>query len=79
MGISVTTGVSDVRAAPRPYKVLRRQVEPELICSGPSWILARVRSRLLDRPQNGPSGSPVFACGGKTEPPSSHPLADLGR
>jgi ABC-type uncharacterized transport system substrate-binding protein len=45
MGISVTTGVSDVRAAPRPYKVLRRQVEPELICSGPSWILARVRSR----------------------------------
>src|SRR5262249_16359643 len=29
---------------------------------------------------NGPSGSPVFACAGKTDPPSSsHPLADLGR
>src|SRR6516165_10883812 len=28
---------------------------------------------------NGPNGSPVFACAGKTDPPSSsHPLADLG-
>src|SRR5260370_17298373 len=28
---------------------------------------------------NGPFGSPVFACAGKTEPPSSsHPLAALG-
>src|ERR1700676_2799191 len=28
---------------------------------------------------NGPFGSPVFACAGKTDPPSSsHPLADLG-
>src|SRR5437764_13417809 len=28
----------------------------------------------------GPFGSPVFACAGKTDPPSSsHPLADLGR
>src|SRR5438309_11893383 len=27
---------------------------------------------------NGPFGSPVFACAGKTDPPlSSHPLADL--
>src|ERR1700737_3834401 len=27
----------------------------------------------------GPNGSPVFACAGKTDPPSSsHPLADLG-
>ena len=27
----------------------------------------------------GPCGSPVFACAGKTDPPSSsHPLADLG-
>jgi len=27
----------------------------------------------------GPFGSPVFACAGKTDPPSSsHPLADLG-
>src|SRR5260370_32282699 len=28
---------------------------------------------------NGPFGSPVFACAGKTDSPSSsHPLADLG-
>ena len=28
---------------------------------------------------NGPFGSPLFACAGKTDPPSSsHPLADLG-
>jgi len=28
---------------------------------------------------NGPFGSPVFACAGKTDPPSLfHPLADLG-
>src|SRR3989440_6038503 len=28
---------------------------------------------------NGPFGSPVFACAGKTDPPSlSHSLADLG-
>src|SRR3979409_504190 len=28
---------------------------------------------------NGPFGSPVFACAGKTDPPlSSHPLAALG-
>src|SRR5947208_898709 len=28
---------------------------------------------------NGPFGSPVFACAGKTDPPSSsYPLADLG-
>ncbi len=28
---------------------------------------------------NGPSGSPVFACAGKTDPPSLlNPLADLG-
>src|ERR1700732_3815684 len=28
---------------------------------------------------NGPFGSPVFACAGKTDAPSSsHPLADLG-
>src|SRR5215475_11037680 len=31
------------------------------------------------RASNGPFGSPVFACAGKTDPPSSsHPLADLG-
>src|SRR3979490_1947896 len=34
---------------------------------------------LADRPQVGPFGSPVFACAGKTDPPSLLiPLADLG-
>src|SRR6202048_5296708 len=34
---------------------------------------------LADRPQVGPFGSPVFACSGKTDPPSLLiPLADLG-
>jgi hypothetical protein len=34
---------------------------------------------LGDRPQPGPFGSPVLACAGKTDPPSSsHPLANLG-
>jgi len=41
----------------------------ELVCSGPSWISARVRSRQRTG-LNGPFGSPVFACAGKTDPPS---------
>src|SRR6266478_6116139 len=41
-------------------------------------ISARAFS-LADRPQVGPFGSPVFACAGKTDPPSLLiPLADLG-
>src|SRR6266446_6308919 len=50
-----------------------------LLCSGPSWISARVRSHYRIG-LNGPCGSPVFACAGKTDPPSRFsPLADLGR
>jgi hypothetical protein len=50
-----------------------------LLCPGPSWISARLRSRYRTG-LNGPFGSPVFACAGKTDPPSRfHPLADLGR
>src|SRR5262249_42458638 len=50
-----------------------------LLCSGPSWISARVRSHYR-KGLNGPFGSPVFTCAGKTDPPSRfHPLADLGR
>src|SRR5467141_1094633 len=41
----------------------------ELFCSGPSWISARVRSHCRTD-LNGPVGSPVFACAGKTDPPS---------
>jgi len=41
----------------------------ELFCSGPSWISARVRSDCRTD-LNGPVGSPVFACAGKTDPPS---------
>src|SRR5258707_13048090 len=34
---------------------------------------------LADRPQVGPFGSPVFACAGKTDPPSLlTPILDLG-
>ena len=36
--------------------------------SRPSWISARVRSRYRTG-LNGPFGSPVFACAGKTDPP----------
>src|SRR5262245_596221 len=41
----------------------------ELVCSRPSWISARVRSHYRTG-LNGPFGSPVFACAGKTDPPS---------
>ena len=48
------------------------------MCSGPSWISARMRSHYRTG-LNGPFGSPGFACAGKTDPPSSsHPLADSG-
>src|ERR1700730_14083349 len=40
-----------------------------LLCSGPLWISARVRSHCRTD-LNGPVGSPVFACAGKTDPPS---------
>ena len=40
-----------------------------LLCSGPSWISARVRSHYRIG-LNGPFGSPVFARAGKTDPPS---------
>src|SRR5262249_48555400 len=40
-----------------------------LLCSGPSWVSARVRSHYR-KGLKGPFGSPVFACTGKTDPPS---------
>jgi hypothetical protein len=39
------------------------------LCSGPSWISARMRSHYRIG-LNGSFGSPVFACAGKTDPPS---------
>jgi hypothetical protein len=39
------------------------------LCSGPLWISARMRSHYRTG-LNGPFGSPVFACAGKTDPPS---------
>src|SRR6476661_3502397 len=69
MGISVTTGVSDVRAAPRPYKVLHRQVEPELICFGPSWILVRVRSRYWRNLKTGRLGHQCSHAAGRSNLP----------
>src|SRR6266581_4139832 len=39
----------------------------------------RAFERISGQASNGPFGSPVFACVGKTDPPSStQPLADLG-
>src|SRR5882724_1980178 len=39
------------------------------LCAGPSWISARMRSHYRTG-LIGPFGSPVFACAGKTDPPS---------
>jgi hypothetical protein len=36
-----------------------------LLCSGPSWVSARVRSHYR-KGLNGPSGSPVLACAGNS-------------
>src|SRR5216683_5205152 len=39
----------------------------------------RARDLISGQASTGPFGSPVFACAGKTDPPSSsHPLADSG-
>jgi hypothetical protein len=40
------------------------------VCSGPSWISARVRPHYRTGLDWVPFGSPVFACAGKTDPPS---------
>jgi hypothetical protein len=40
----------------------------EPLCSRPSWISARLRSHYRTG-LDGPFGSPVFACAGKTDPP----------
>jgi hypothetical protein len=49
-------------------------------CGAPSHHGYQRACDLISGPaSNGPLGSPVFACAGKTDPPlSSHPLADLG-
>src|SRR5713226_6421440 len=40
-----------------------------VLCSGPSWISARVRPH-YQTGLSGPNGSPVLARAGKTDPPS---------
>src|SRR5229473_2924889 len=40
-----------------------------VLCSGPSWISARVRPHYRTG-LSGPNGSPVLARAGKTDPPS---------
>jgi hypothetical protein len=48
------------------------------VCSGPSGY-QRACELISGQASNGPFGSPVFVCAGKTDPPSSsYPLADLG-
>src|SRR5262252_7420314 len=49
-------------------------------CGAPSHHgYQRARDLISGQASNGLLGSPVFACAGKTDPPSSsHPLADLG-
>src|SRR6266566_5344910 len=52
--------------------VLHQCIRPLIrarLCSGPSWISARVRSHYRTGLE-GPFGSPVFAGAGKTDPPS---------
>ena len=52
--------------------VLHQCIRPLIgasLCSGPSWISARMRPHYRTG-LNGPFGSPVFACAGKTDPPS---------
>jgi len=52
------------------WAVLHQCIRPLIgaSCSGPPWISARVRAHYR-KGLNGPFGSPVFACAGKTEPP----------
>src|SRR5262245_48855769 len=61
--------------------VLRQCIRPLI---GACWApghhgYQRAFELISGQASNRPFGSPVFACGGKTDPPLlSHPLADLG-
>src|ERR1700716_4495385 len=90
-----TVGVSDRLAAAsgtgRPLEiywlvlssdaVLHQCIRPLIgACCAPGHHgYQRAFELISGQASNGPFGSPVFACAGKTDPPSSsHPLADLG-
>src|SRR6202043_861613 len=61
--------------------VLHQRIRPLIgACCAPGHHGYQRAFELINgQASNGPFGSPVFACAGKTDPPSSsHPLADLG-
>jgi hypothetical protein len=61
--------------------VLHQCIRPLIgVCCAPGHHgYQRAFELISGQASNGPFGSPVFACAGKTDPPSSsHPLADLG-
>src|SRR5260370_35705193 len=63
------------------YAVLHQCVRPLIgACGAPGHHgYQRAFELISGQASNGPFGSPVFACAGKTDPPSStYPLADLG-
>jgi hypothetical protein len=64
----------------RQITVLHQCIRPLLgACAPGHHGYQRACHLISGQASTGPSGSPVFACAGKTDPPSSsHPLADLG-
>src|SRR5260370_3843871 len=63
------------------YAVLHQCIRPLIgACGAPGHHgYQRAFELISGQASNGPFGSPVFACAGKTDPPSSsYPLADLG-
>src|ERR1700732_4237621 len=61
--------------------VLHQCIRPLIgVCCAPGHHgYQRAFELISGQASKGPFGSPVFACAGKTDPPSSsHPLADLG-
>src|SRR6201993_382171 len=61
--------------------VLHQCIRPLIgaVCAPGHHGYQRAFELINGQASNGPFGSPVFGCAGKTDPPSSsHPLADLG-
>ena len=67
-------------ASIRQITVLHQCIRPLLgACAPGHHGYQRASDLISGQASTGPFGSPVFACAGKTDPPSSsHPLADLG-
>jgi hypothetical protein len=67
------------RAAIKEFKVPEALRDPIVACAPGHHGYQRACDLISGQASNGLNGSPVFACAGKTDPPSSsHPLADLG-